>query len=383
MIIQNATLIDQYSDYVTDLRIQNGVIDKLGKSIVPLEGEKVLDATGLYLMPKVMDIGVNFSDGSLKGVPRVAQKAYKGGVGTVINSSKTTPPINNEAALESLQLKSSFEKIEFCSLVNAKGEQGLSNLAILLNKGGVGIEIDSDYDMNLIARTFEYAKLKNVPIVCNANSGSLQGNGIIHEGKVAAKLGLPGISTLCESAEVVKIAHMADFYGVKLLFLNLSTKEGIDLSQGCFVSTSIHHLLFDDSACENYNTTAKIHPPLREKLLDKLEQIDILTSMHAKTSVSNKDFAFAEASYGVDSLEEFLRVSYTHLVKSGVIGMPALVDKLCYKPASVFNIECSIEEGAPAEMILFDPTAAAVVNNPNSLYEGQTLYGRVIHLPAD
>ncbi|MGM0623438.1 MAG: amidohydrolase family protein [Campylobacterota bacterium] len=373
MVLQNIRIIDSDKEYVSDVKIVDGVIQKIGHN---LEDAHMVDAAQMYLFPKLIDVGTNFSNGSIKALSRVVQKAQKSGIGTIINSSKTTPILNNETSLESLQLKSSFEEVCFKPLINAKEKDGLSDIAILINKGAVAIEIDSDYDLNLIARAFEYAKLKNVPIVCNANSKSLQGAGMVAEGRVSNKLGIAGVSTLCESVEVVKIAHMAQFYGVELLFLNLGTEEGIDQRGDCLVSSSIHHILKDSSACLGFNTKAKIFPPLRQMLLDRLDSIDIITSMHAKTTSSDKDLAFAEASYGIDTLEEFLPLCYS-LVKTGHLDMVSLIQKICYNPAKLFGIDASIQEGKVFDGVIFDPCHSFTLNKQSSLYHGENLYGKV------
>ena len=374
MTYKNITVVAKEGSYQSDVAVENGAIVRIGPD---LRGSKSVDASGMYLLPALVDVGTNFSDGSFKGLSRVAQKAQNSGVGYVVNTSKTDPVINDETALQSLQLKSSLEQCTFRSLINAKKDEGLSDMALLLNKGAAGIEIDSDYNLNTIARAYEYAKLKNKPVICHANSTSLQGGGMIASGKIANKLGIAGVSSLCESVEVVKIAHMAAHYGVETLFLNLATKEGIDQSKSCLVSTSIHHLLLDQNSCRNFNTKAKMYPPLREKLSGRLKDIDIITSMHAKTSTANKELAFAQASFGVDALGEFLALCYTHLVKSGLLSMDELMQKLAYNSAGLFGIDIALKEGSSA-FALFDPSKSYRVSNSDSLYEGQQLWGQVL-----
>jgi len=375
MVLKNIKIVDFDGEYVSDIQIKDKIIEKIAPNI---DAKDAIDAEGNYLFPKLIDIGTTFSGSNFQTLPRVVQKAKKSGVGVIVSSSKTSPMINNETALESLQLKSSFEEISIMPMINSKKGEGLSDMATLLNKGGVAIEIDSDYDLNLIARAFEYAKLKNVPIVCNANSKSLQGEGMVAEGEVSNKLGIVGVSTLCESVEVVKIAHMADFYGVDVLFLHLSTHQGIKLSRNCFVSSSIHHILNDATACLNFNTKAKIYPPLRQKLEDCLDKIDIITSMHSKVTSSNKDLAFAEASYGIDSLEEFLPLCYS-LVLENKLSMVELIQKICYNPAKLFSIDNQIKEGAKFDAIIFNPSVEFIVDKSESLYEGKKLHGAIKH----
>ena len=375
MLIKDVNIVYEHSVVKSDIIIEDGVVKEIADGL--RYSGKVVDGSGKYLFPKLVDIGTNFSDGSFKTISRVAQKAAKSGVGTVICSSKTTPVLNSETALESFQLKSGLEAIDFKPMIGAKKDAGLSDIAILINKGGVAIEIDSDDDLNCIARAFEYAKLKDVPIICSANSKALQGGAMVAQGGVSNRLGIAGVSTLTETVEVVKIAHMAQYYGVKLLFLHLSCEESIRLSKGCYVSCSIHHLLKDATACSDFNTKAKIYPPLRNKLLKELKNIDIITSMHAKTTTSNKDLAFAQASFGVDCMGEFLSLSY-ELVRTKQISMQELITKLCYNPAKLFGLDLKIEVAKECDLVLFDPQKSYRVSNSDSLYENETLYGQVV-----
>ena len=141
-----------------------------------------------------------------------------------------------------------------------------------------------------------------------------------------------------------------------------------------------------ESACDGFNTYAKLNPPLRtsadkEALLERLAdgKIDILTALHSPKSVIYKDVAFFEAKYGIDSIEDYLSLCYTYLVKEGVIGWDKLASLICEKPAEILGEKTlgKIAEGYDANIILFDPQSVHEVTKATSPYHGKTLYGHI------
>ena len=105
---------------------------------------------------------------------------------------------------------------------------------------------------------------------------------------------------------------------------------------------SLHHLLLSDAACRDFNTVAKIDPPLlnESSMLELREAlkngaIDMLTVLHHPQSAVNKDVAFAEASYGADAIGDALSLYYTYLVEGGLIGMDDLVRLTCKNNARI------------------------------------------------
>jgi dihydroorotase len=152
-------------------------------------------------------------------------------------------------------------------------------------------------------------------------------------------------------------------------------KEGVAVS--CEVS--LHHLINSDEACEGFNTVAKLDPPLASasdvKLLqDALVsgQIDILTTLHQPSSPVNKEVAFYDAAYGCESISDALPLYYTKLVKTGLIDMSKLVELTSVNPANVIDKKVSY--------ILFNPDSKSTINNPQSLYDKEEIFGEVISL---
>lgn len=392
MIIKNAILCDARGEKEADVEIQGGLITKIAPH---LEGESVIDAKGAYLLPGLIDLNVSLRDGQLNAsrLHELSRAALKGGVTTAVLNPQSEPAINNEIVLEFV-LDQKFEGAEIRSAVCATQEdKALSNIAILLKKGAVAPSLISSVDSNLIRRIFEYMKMYEGTVFCSAQDKALNGNGVMFEGSVSASLGLPGIPVLGEIIHVSKMIEISRYFDVQVLFKGLFTRRSIEMitqakKEGLkvFSEISIHHLALDDSACEGFNTYAKIFPPLadakgQESLRDSLKkgQIDILTSLHSPQSKVNKEVAFYDAAYGTEAIEEILPLYYTKLVKSGLISLSKLSEMVSSTPAQMIKKNSGlIQEGQVADLVLFDADATTQVENGQSLYRGERLNGKII-----
>jgi dihydroorotase len=215
----------------------------------------------------------------------------------------------------------------------------------------------------------------------------------MNDGFSASKMGLSGISKISETAEVAKVSEMAHSYGATVVLKSLSTKRSLEIAKAhkalksdLYAEVSIHHLAKNDTSCDGFNTYAKLMPPLREEderkaLVGALKEgmVDVLTSAHSPKSILYKDVAFEDAAFGIGSIEEFLTLVYTFLVKNKVIDLGELIRICCVNPARVLGLASkgSIQEGFDADLVLFDPKESYEVTNKHSLYFGDTLYGKV------
>ncbi len=392
MIIKNAVLCDANMHKRADIEIIDGKISKIAEN---LSGSDVLDAEGAYLLPGLVDLGVSLKDRQLnaKRLKELSQSAVKGGVTSVVLDPNSEPAINNEIVLEFvLERKPEGAKIQ-SSICATKEDASLSNIAILLKQGAVAPSLDSSVDSNLIRRVFEYMKMYDGTVFCSAKDKALNGNGVIFEGSVSTRLGLPGISVLGEIIHVSKMIEIARYFDVQVLFKGLFTRRSIEMITAAkkeglkvFSEISIHHLSLDHNACDGFNTYAKIFPPLsdekgKESLKESLKngEIDVLTSLHTPQSKVNKEVAFYDAAYGTEAIEEILPLYYTKLVNTGLISLSELSRMVSLTPARMIRKQAgSLEVGQDADLVLFDSGAQTQVSNPKSLYKGETLQGKVL-----
>jgi dihydroorotase len=208
MLICNAIICDIHGNRQEDVRIENGVITQIGSN---LTGDESMDASGCYLMPGLVDTNVRLKDLQLNGknLETLSREALGGGVSTVVLSGEMIGRVDNEITLEFVkkhQMHDGGAKIE-CAISALSEEGNLTNIALLLKKGGKALYTKTISDYNLIMRMAQYLKMSNKPLFYLAQDKSLSESGVMSEGKIATSLGLPGIPPICE---VVHIAAMIE-----------------------------------------------------------------------------------------------------------------------------------------------------------------------------
>jgi len=396
MLIKNATISTVKGLETVDILVTDGIIETIAPSI-DVKSSVVIDAHHCVVLPGFVDLNVRFSNSTLNQshIDKLALRCLKGGVTTAVVMSDFTPRLESATLLDLVKFKidQALIDIKLSAPLAAEQEDQLHNIATLLNNGASAILANSNRNANLLRRGMQYATMKDKPLFVQCYEPNLDDNGVMNEGVIASKLGLSGISKVSETTEVAKVSEMALFYGANVVLKTLSTRRSLEivhaqkqLNRSLFSEVSIHHLAKNDTACDGFNTYAKLMPPLREEkerlaLLEALKEgkIDILTSAHAPKSILYKDVAFEDAEFGLGSVEEFLNLAYTYLVKTGIIDFATLVDVCATKPANVLGDvkKGALKEGYCADIILFDPHYSYTVNDTHSLYYGDTLYGKV------
>jgi len=393
MLIKNAIVCDVDGEREVDVRIEDGIVTEMGTNLVDSE---TIDAKGLYFMPLLVDTNIRVQDSALnaKNIKAISDEALKGGIGHIVLNADSMPAIDNEIVLEFAQNglhNLSGAKVDLM-LNSLKEDATLSNIAILLKRGAITPYMSTIAKNDVAIKIAQYCQMYNVTLFCKAEDNSLIRSGVMLDGDVSSKLGLAGIPDLSEVLHVSRMIEIARHFKIRILFkavasprsiylIDKAKKEGVDVR--CEVS--IHHLLNSDEACKNFNTTAKLNPPLAcsddMKLLQealKNSQIDILTTLHQPSSPVNKEVAFYDAAYGCEGLKNAISLYYTKLVKSGMISMSHLV-RVCVKNPSdaVEEKRGVIKVGERADAMLFDPNKTLTMDEKLSLYCGEELYGEV------
>ena len=395
MVIKNAVIFEDGKEKKVDVKIEGDKIVEISPRITTL-GDEFFDAEGLYLFPSIIDLNVRLYNDKLnrKNLERLFENAILGGVGSFVLMPDFSPRIDNETVLEFLNERISYEsKLDIFLSIAASDGNRLNNISTLLKYGSDVLFEKSSSNGNLIRRAMQYAKMKQIPLMIFCNNPDLNDSGVMNESEVSFTLGLPGISKISEISEVAKILEMAIYYDIEILFQSLSTRRSIEIvnegkrkNKNIFCEVSIHHLCKNDSSCEDFNTAAKIMPPLREerereRLIEALKEdkIDTITALHSPKSIIYKDVAFSDALYGIDSIRDFLPVCYSYLVREGIIDFEKLFEKVSLNPAKILNLKDRgrVKEGYRADLILFDPTYKEVKKDKNSLYNKDTLYGKI------
>jgi len=392
MLISNAVVCEDGSERKVDIQIENGKIVAIGTDF---SDKNVIDAKGAYFIPTLTDLNVRLKDSQLnsKNIHAIAKEAQKGGVGHIVLNADSQPAIDDEVVLEFAQngIKG-IDSVKVDVMLNTlKSDMSLSNIAILLKKGVVAPYMSTIAKNNIAIKIAEYVQMYKVTLFCKAEDNSLISSGVMLEGDVSSRLGLAGIPDLSEVLHVSRMIEIARHFGIKILFKSIASPRSVALiskakSEGVAVSceVSIHHLLHSDEACEGFNTTAKLNPPLASsediKELQKALRngdIDILTTLHQPSSPVNKEVAFYDAAYGCEALSDTLALYYTKLVKTGILSMSSLLQLTVVNPAKAIAKEPKkVAVGSSIdEFMLFDTSSSYRVNNPQSLYNNEELFG--------
>jgi len=333
-----------------DIKIEDGIITEIGDNLVDNE---IYDAQNCKIYPAIIDLNVKNSE----SISKLNQKALKGGVGTILMMPQHKPIYNK------LQLAYNLTKekdIDLFVAIEAIHEGKLTDIHILKDKGASALFLNSDEDMNLIKRVFQYGEMLQIPIFINANNKALLGNGQMNASDKAYSLGLEGIENYVESIEVAKILELSKYFNVKIVFQSISTKESLELLKNrdrnkIFVDVCIDNLLYTDEMIGEFNTLFKTFPPLRsEEDKDALIQavknqdIDFISSNHIAISDENKDVAFEVAEFGIPKLDKFASLVYSLDVNDEI-----LTNMVSKGPAKFLNLnEGEIAVGKKAKFML-------------------------------
>lgn len=219
----------------------------------------------------------------------------------------------------------------------------------------------------------------------------------MRRGIASTRMGLRGIPAIAESVIVARDLLLAEETGGKLHLAHISTTESVELirrakAKGVDVTAEVnpHHLIFCDEDIAITDTVLKVNPPLgtpadRESLIEGLRDgtIDMIATDHAPHTQGEKARPFAEAPFGIASLETALGAIWQHLVVPGKVSMDRVIEAWSCTPAKRFGLRGgSLKSGNPADMVLFDPNFSELIE-PTSLvskarntpFLGRTLQG--------
>ncbi|WP_456469968.1 dihydroorotase, partial [Caminibacter sp.] len=288
-------------------------------------------------VPKSFDLNVKNSE----SVARIAASAKNGGVEAALMIPKHKPIFDKLHLAYNLK-RANEENFKLFVAIEGIHEGKLSEISILKNKGASAIFINSDEDMNLIKRVFEYAEFLDIPVFVDCNNKSLS-QGVMNDSEIAYHMGVSGIPSYAESIEVAKILELTNHFKAKVVFQSITTKESLEILKNrpshTYIDVCIDNLYFTDENLQNFNTLFKTFPPLRseedkEALLNacKKEEIDFISSNHIATN--QKDIPFEEADFGISKLDIFTQLAYS-------LPLPAetITKLVSTNPAKLFNIQ--------------------------------------------
>ena len=403
---------DSDSEIAVSIVIENSIISEISEQ--PIEGhfDRVIDATGLFLSPGLVDPQVHFREPGMEykeDIESGSKAAVKGGFTAVVSMPNTSPTADNPDVVAFMAKRS--KELGICkvyptgSLSLGLAGETMTDFLALKNAGAVAITDDGKGIQRdeIFLAALKQAHGLSLPVLDHSEDESLSNGGAIHAGEIAKKFGVKGIKPESESVHVERGCVMSEETGAHYHVLHVSTETSINAVRNAkakgvnvTVEVSPHHLLLcdEDIRIKEDNTLDanwKMNPPLRSRrdmlscqraLLDGT--IDAIATDHAPHSPDEKAQEIEVAPFGIIGLETAFPLIYSHFVKTGKLSLNACIDLMSKQAGALFNLDCGrIEVGKPADLCLFDLNNAFTVDeslfaskSKNSPFLGYTLFGR-------
>lgn len=409
-LIRGGRVIDpsQEIDGVFDLLIADGVIVKIAERIEEADAE-VIDATGLCVLPGLVDIHCHLRDPGFEYKEDIAtgtRSAAAGGF-TSICCMPNTSPVNDCAAvtryiLERAKTVGSGVNVYPIGAIS-KGLKGaeLAEIGTMKAAGIVAISDDGRpvVNANLLKLALIYADHFDVPIVSHSEDLDLTDGGVMNEGYMSTLLGLRGTTRAAEEVMIARDILVAEAYGKRIHLCHVSTKGGVQLvreakARGVRVTaeTAPHYIGATDAWVQDYDTNTRVNPPLRTEE-DRLAVIaglvdgtlDCIATDHAPHHADEKNVEYPLAASGMVGFETAFAICYTELVEKGFMDMSRLVSLMTANPARILNLPAgTLAPGARADVTLADIGERWTVDaeklhskSKNTPFDGRTYTGRV------
>ena len=401
-----------YGEDSVDILVKDGLIASVGADLSSTA--QTIDATGLIALPGLVDLHTHLREPGREDTETVltgSRAAALGGYTAVHAMANTDPVADTAGVVEQVwrlgQQAGLVDVVPVGAVTVGLGGTQLAELGAMADSAAT-VRVFSDdgkcvSDPALMRRALEYVKALDGVVAQHAEEPRLTVGAQMHEGDRSARLGLTGWPAVAEEAIIARDVLLAEHVGARLHVCHVSTAGSVELirwakSRGVQVTAEVtpHHLLLTDAQAEGYDATFKVNPPLRTAedvaalragLADGT--IDAVATDHAPHAGEDKECEWAAARPGMLGLEQALSVVVDTMVDTGLLTWREVADRMSVRPAEIGRLTHQgrpIAVGEPANLVLLDPTARAVVDpaalaskSRNSPYAGRELPARVVH----
>ncbi len=413
LLIRGGRVLDPASghDATADVLLINGRVDAIGPTLDAPSDARTIDAEGCLVTPGLLDIHVHFREphggAHRETIAAGSEAAVQGGFTTVCCMPNTTPALDTSAMIDFVRTRG--EQADHarvfavgCATVGRKGEQ-LAEILAMADAGAVAFSDDGDVvaDAGMMSKVLQTVKATGRSFMQHCQEPTMTRGGVMNAGAVSARLGLGGWPAAAEEVIIERDVRLNRDIGCKYHAQHLSSGGSVEIlaraqQAGLPVTGEVspHHLLLTDEACLNYDTNAKMNPPLRTaRDIAQLKEgvasgvITVLATDHAPHPEEKKALDFTSAPFGIVGVECALPLYVKALVDDGVIDWPRLVAMMTIEPARLVGLDaCGIgllEVGGVADVTVIDPEVEWTIDvnefkstARNCPFHGWTVRGR-------
>ncbi|MGH2102215.1 dihydroorotase [Aerococcus urinaeequi] len=357
------------------------------------DNDQVIDVAGKLVTPGLTDVHVHFRQPGFEDKETIltgSQAAARGGFTRVAAMPNLNPAPDTPEKLNAIQKlideDSVIEVLQYAPITGDLKSDDLVDMANMpeafaFTNDGFGVQTAGT--MYLAMK--EAARLHK-PIVAHTEDESLLFGGVMHEGVKNKELGLPGILNATESSQIARDIHLAEETGVHYHVCHVSTKASVAAirdgkARGVHVTAEVapHHLILNELDIPADDATFKMNPPLRgeedqaallEGLLDGT--LDMVATDHAPHTLAEKANGFMGSPFGIVGIETAFAVMYTHFVKTGIMSLAFLLEKMVTAPTDVFDLApATLSVGSSADIAVFDLSQAYTIDPADYLSKSQ------------
>jgi len=415
LVIRGGHLVDPGAgvDAAKDILLKDGrVAEVAGPGKLKLaNGAEILDASGLTVAPGLVDIHVHLREpgqGYKETIATGTAAAAAGGF-TSVAAMPNTIPVNDSPEITRWMLApergASIRVFPIGAATRGSKGEALNDFAALKSAGAVAVTDDGHPILkdNIMRETLAAAARVGLSVIQHAEDTRMTQGASMNAGPMTFKLGLRGMPPEAESSLVERDIRLVTELRDARVHLHVAhTSTGAAISavrqarrNGLRVTCEVapHHFLLTEESVGQYNTNAKMNPPLRsaadrdamiEAILDGV--VDAIATDHAPHATHEKEVEFENAPNGITGLETALGLSLRWLHKEWKLPVGRVLSLLSAQPAALLGLKGrgTLTVGSFADVVIFDPQAQWTYHaretrskSHNTPFDGWTMQGKV------